>query len=106
MLVLFLSLEVTQYRPEPGLKSKSDPKGNPSCAAWCGRGWCILSLCAEDTPPGYYLKMRKETFSRRKDVRMVGSMNSLLGRPYSENKGFPSRWNKSQETKEFNRVGA
>ena len=60
-------------------------------------------------PPGYYLKIWKETLSRRKDVRMVGSMNSLLGRPYGENKGFPSRGNstdKSQETKKFNRVGA
>lgn len=48
----------------------------------------------------------ERNLQQEKDVRMVKSMNSLLGRPYSENKGFPSRGNKSQETKEFSRVGA
>ena len=71
---------------------------------------CVLSLCTEATPtPGCYLKRRRETLTAMQDMRMVGRMRSLLGGPHGKSKGSPSRGNgtdKSQGTKEFDRVGA
>ena len=101
MFALFLYPEVTQYRTEPGLKSKSNPKEKGVVYS--------ESVYRGHTPPGRDVKMRRESLMGRQDVRMVGRMRGLLRRAHGKSRGSPSRGNstdKSQETKEFDRVGA